>query len=216
MKRTQFALIFVSLAGLTFAQERTTLPPEVTTPTQATTLTPAQKRKLDIFTELGAGLDRAGTRDPAAYVRAQSFTKAKDSLKRNDLAAAESFLTALNPFEPNTGDWHFDAAQQWLALAGDLSRQSDRTHVPVVVTQTLQNLGRAEMIAREKGDTRLEASAKRTAGFLHDRYRGNPEAAIAAYRAALKLAPNDQPTQEALTRLERSLAVVQARTRNRK
>jgi hypothetical protein len=221
MKQLHLTFFVFLLANTISAQTRTerSLPAEIANTvaqTPPTALTPAQKRRLEVLNVLMAGIDRLGAGDSHAFMETQSLAKAKDSLKRNDIAGAEEFLTALIPFDPNTANWHLDAAQRWLTVANDLSRQADRAQVPVAVAQAVHNAGQSEALARQNGDTRAEAAAKTTAGFIHERYTGNPVSAIAAYRAALTLNPNDQPTREALSRMERSFTVLQARFRTRK
>ena len=49
------------------------------------------------------------------------------------------------------------------------------------------------------------------AGFIQQRYVGDPAAALASYRAALALSPNDKSIKENLDRLEKSDAILRAR-----
>lgn len=57
----------------------------------------------------------------------------------------------------------------------------------------------------------MQAQAKATAAFIHERYRGDLAAAIVSYEAALLLNPTDKTSRESLERLQRIDANLKAR-----
>lgn len=177
---------------------------------------PELQQRMAVLAEIQSAIPPNDRRSAGTALQSAALAKARDKVRSGDLAAAGDFLTATNPFQAGTSQWHMDAAQRWLALAEDFSKGPDRQRTPTVVTRTLQHLDEAAELARRSGDTRGQADAKSTTGFLHERYRGDPNSAIASYKAALQLQPNDRGIREALTRLEKSLAILQARARSRK
>lgn len=179
----------------------------------STSLSPELQKKSDILRQLRTGDGPATPGDAPAHLQGRALADAKARVKNNDFAGAEDSLTVDNPFEPSTALWHLDTAQRWLTLAHDLSHEKDRSKLPAVVAQTLQHLDQAGSRAREKGDVHSQVTAKNSAAYLHERFRGDVGSAIASYRAALQLQPDDEPAREALDRLERSFANLQARAR---
>lgn len=149
------------------------------------------------------------------FKTAQELTEdAKRQAKNQDASGAEQKLTALNRAMPDTADWHVETSQRLLQLAGQLSLEGNsKAHVTSVVTQSLAQLQQAEEKARRDKDPQVEARAKAAAGFVHERYRGDPKTAIASYEAALRVNPNDAGVKEALERLQKSLANVLAKTK---
>lgn len=172
---------------------------------------PGLQKKLDVLAPNSTVSDQKTLAIPEARALSNALGKARSRLKGNDPAGAEEYLTASNPFEPNTAYWSLDAARAWLLLADELSKESDRAGIAAAVARTLELLTVAYGQARQAGLGRMQASAKTAEAVVHERYRGDPNAAIASYRAALALQPDDLMTQETLGRLERSLAILQAR-----
>jgi hypothetical protein len=157
----------------------------------------------------------------ALALRASDFKTAQELMedakrqsKNQDASGAEQKLAALNRAKPDTAEWHVETSQRLLQLVGQLSREgSSKAQVAGVVTQSLAQLQQAEETARRDKDLRGEARAKAAAGFVHERYRGDPKTAIASYEAALRVDPTDAGAKEALTRLQMSLANVLAKTK---
>ncbi len=135
---------------------------------------------------------------------------AKTQAKGKNIAAAELTLTQHNVSPPNTAAWKLETTQRLLHLAGDVARDGDPVAAGALAAQSLQYLNQ---VAGLTTDTRAQASAKASAGFIHERFTGDPQAAIASYQAALKLAPDDKATQEALVRLEKADAILRSRIR---
>lgn len=191
----------------------TPLPPGTTT--QVGALPAKLQRKLEILGELRSAVDPTDRRDPRDIVQAHARTKAHGKLTGNDLAGAEEFLTATSPFEAESIDWHFDAAHRWLDLAHELSLDREgRKSIPAAAGESLRHLNQAAAKGRERGSIPAQLAANRTAAYVHERFRGDPAAAIASYRAALALQPDDEGAREGLNRLEKSLANLQARVRS--
>jgi tetratricopeptide (TPR) repeat protein len=138
---------------------------------------------------------------------------AKTLVKGNSLAAAEAKLTSLNVAKANTADWHMETNHRLMQLADSLARDGQRSTTKGLVTQSLQHLDEAEKLALAAKDVRGQAQAKAATGKIHERYLGDPVAAIAAYQAALKLTPTDKGIEEALDRLQRSYANAQAKVK---
>lgn len=138
---------------------------------------------------------------------------AKALAKGNNLSAAEQKLTTMNVAKANTADWHMETNHRLMQLADSLTREGQRTTTKALVTQSLQHLDEAEKLAKTAKEVRGQAQAKAAAGRIHERYRGDPVTAIAAYQAALQLTPDDKPMQEALDRLQRSYANAQAKVK---
>lgn len=138
---------------------------------------------------------------------------AKTLVKGNSLAAAEAKLTSMNVAKANTADWHMETNHRLMQLADSFARDGQRSTVKSLVTQSLLHLDDAEKLAVAANDLRGQAQAKSAAGKIHERYRGDPVAAISAYQAALKLTPSDKAIEEALDRLQRSYANALARVK---
>lgn len=137
---------------------------------------------------------------------------AKGLAKGNNIAAAELALTKSNSFQKNTADWHFETTQKLLQAANDLSKEGKGSVAAVrgLAVQALQRLNDAAAATKDNG---LKAKAKSDSAFIHDRYMGDPTAAIASYKAALQLAPADKNIKEALERLEKADANLRAKIR---
>jgi hypothetical protein len=137
--------------------------------------------------------------------------EAKTLAKGNNVAAAETALISLNASQTNTAAWHIETFQRLLQVADQLSREGNKSSVTAMVNQSLSRLEQASVASRTERDVRAEAQAKALIGFVHERYRGDAPAAIASYRSALQLDPDDKATKEALERLQRKSAVLEAR-----
>jgi hypothetical protein len=137
---------------------------------------------------------------------------AKALIKGNDLVAAEKKLTDANLSAPDTAAWSLETSTRLLQVAGELAREgTSKDKIPAVVVRTLQHLDTSPATALGKGDGRSQAQAKALAGFIHERYRGDLPSAIASYRAAAKLDPDDPAIRESLDRLERIEANLNAK-----
>ncbi len=165
------------------------------------------QKKLELL-----ALDRSGAKGSPAVGLAQAANqRAKQRILADDLAGATEAIEAAIPYERDTAAWHLDAARQWSAVADDLSRGALATKNADSIARTLSHLDQAAAQAQQKGDKRTQAAAKAAAAHIHERFRGDPAAALAGYRAALTLQPDDAMSRESLDRLERSLAILQAR-----
>jgi hypothetical protein len=121
--------------------------------------------------------------------------------KSGNLVAAEAALTALNKAKPNTAAWHIETSQRLTQTAEQLARSGKPTNVSALANSALKHLVDAEALTT---DVRKKATMKSLAGFIHERYLGNPTAAQASYRAAAQLSPATAGrAQEAADRLQR-------------
>lgn len=159
---------------------------------------------------LPSAADLAKASPLGAQASRAAIDSAKTLAKSNDLGAAEQALTKVSAFQANTPDWHVETTQKLVAVAHELSR--DGATSPATITalanKSLQHLSQVETGST---DSRVKANAKAMAGFIQQRYVGDPAAALASYRAALALSPNDKSIKENLDRLEKSDAILRAR-----
>lgn len=184
--------------------------------TPAARLAPELEKKIGILVDLQ---QKGPAADPSAGLsdlEKAASGRAKDKVRNNDLAGAEEVFAAVNPFESGTGPWSMRAGHGWLGLAQEMSRERDLTKVPAAVTRALQHFDDAAARSRAKGDAAAESSARMSAGFVHERFRGDPASALASYRAAVQANPSDRAAKEALVRMEKSLANLRARLDGRK
>ena len=124
-----------------------------------------------------------------------SANQARDAAKRDDAATAEQLLTALNRAPANTSWWHVETAQRLIQLAYDVPREGRSNVIPQIVARALQHLSTANSLA---GSAAQKASIQVLAGRIQERYLGDHVAALASYRAAQVLAPdNPQASREA-------------------
>lgn len=162
----------------------------------------------------GITLPSAADLAKAVPLGAQATRAAIDSAKAlakgNDIVAAEQALTKVSSFQANTPDWHVETTQKLVAVAHELSREgaTSPATITALANKSLQHLSQVETTAT---DARVKANAKAMAGFIQQRYVGDPAAAITSYRAALALSPNDKSIKENLERLEKSDAILRAR-----
>jgi tetratricopeptide (TPR) repeat protein len=138
----------------------------------------------------------------------QAVSDAKALAKANNLAAAERSLTKFNIFKANTADWHMETMQRLVHAANVLAQEGDPDTATALARQSLLHLDQAKGLTR---DVRTQARAHALAGLIQQYFIGDPTAAIASYQAALQLAPDDAPTQEALDQLQKADANLRAK-----
>jgi len=137
----------------------------------------------------------------------KSMDDAKTLAQGNNLAAAEQTLTALNRTKPNTAAWHMETAQRLMQTAEQLAREAHPANVAALVASALSHLDQADALTK---DARVRAAAKTLAGFIHERYRADPAAALASYQAAVQLAPDSKNAAEAADRMQKTVAKTNA------
>jgi hypothetical protein len=152
----------------------------------------------------------------AAHDPRKANAEAKALINGNNINGAEEKLVVLNASKVDTSAWHFETAQRLVHLAEEMSREGNRSGVNALINQSLVRLEQAALVGRAERESKAEASAKTLAGRLHERYRGDITAALASYRSALLIDPNDAGAKEALQRLERASAMLQARFNSQK
>jgi hypothetical protein len=149
----------------------------------------------------------ANSGGPAPNFRS-ALDDAKRAAKGHDIAKAEQSLTAFSKFKSNTPHWDIETCQALVQVANELSREGSSGSVPAVAAQALQHLNRVDNPAT---DAKTRARAKAIAGYIQERYTGDPAGAIASYQASLQLDPNDAASKEALERLQRADANLRAK-----
>ncbi|MBI5693765.1 MAG: hypothetical protein HZC55_27135 [Verrucomicrobia bacterium] len=143
----------------------------------------------------------------------RATVEAKDLARMQDIDGAERKLTTLNVTETGTMEWHRETAGRLIRVADELVREGARGQGAALANRTLQRLADCVTLAKRCGDKRSEADAKALAGWIHERYRGNIRTALAVYRDAAELAPEDRSVKEALDRLQQAEAMLNARVR---
>lgn len=135
---------------------------------------------------------------------------ARAAARQGNVTLAEQLLSAVNRSTPNTAWWYFEIAQRLVHLAHDLPYQNNGTVIPAVVNRALQHLAQAESLTTVP---RQRAAIKAFAGMVQEQFRGDHAAALASYRAASQLSPENQVAARAADRLQRTVDTVAARTR---
>jgi hypothetical protein len=180
-------------------------------PNTAPASTGAVKASADKPAKLPEGastLDRSTVEPTGAELR-KTMADAKSQAKKLDVNSAEQTLTKNNVFKANTPEWHQETTRKLLHLAHDLAREGNSTAaVTTLANQSLQHLSQMEALAK---DNPTKARAKAASAYIYERFSGDPTSAIAAYKAALLLAPDDAATKEALDRLEKADANLRAK-----
>jgi hypothetical protein len=139
--------------------------------------------------------------------------EAKELARIQDIDGAERKLKSLNATEADSMEWHRETAGRLIRVADDLVREGARGQGAALATRTLQRLADCVTLAKRRGDKRGEADAKAIAGWIHERYRGDTRTALASYREAAILAPDDRSVKESLDRLQQAEAILNARLR---
>ena len=146
----------------------------------------------------------------------EHLSEAKTQVKNGDTVGAARTLALANLCEADTAAWHIETTQRLMQVAGHLSREGNARDAKTVVTESLRQLEQAASLAKTGRDSAAEARAHLAAGAIHDRFRGDPVAAIASYEAALRANPSDAGAKEALERLQKSYANLLARGKKAK
>jgi hypothetical protein len=136
---------------------------------------------------------------------------AKALVVGGDVAGATRKIASTNVTKANTSEWHLETSQRLVQLAARFSHEGNLLDSKSAVTESLQQLGQAVTLAKASRDALGESRAHLVAGELHERYRGNTGAALVSYEAAVRANPEDPRAKEALERLQKSYANLQAR-----
>lgn len=136
---------------------------------------------------------------------------AKGQAKKGNTEGAVRTLAALNLSQANSAEWHLETTQNLIRFAGELSREGSVRDSKTMVAESLRQLNEATRLAQVAKDRSAEARAHAAAAAIHQRYRGDPVAAMASLEAAVQANPDDTAAKEALERLQRSYANLVAR-----
>lgn len=127
--------------------------------------------------------------------------------------AAEKLLTDQNRFRAHTREGSLESARKVIGLAEELARDGKAAATRPLVTSALQHLQQA---LDRASTNRSRSKVRVTTGFVHERFRGDPEAALAQYQSALQLDPNNASAREAVERLKDADEKLKARIRARR
>lgn len=134
--------------------------------------------------------------DPA--VARQAIADAKVSAKNGDLASSEATISTLNRATQGSADWHTQMSSLLLHLADDLSREGSAGSIPSITSSCVRHLEIAFSLAASAAS---KAGIKMAEGFIEERYAGELPAALANYKEAAVLAPDNVAIKLALARL---------------
>jgi len=138
---------------------------------------------------------------PAPSVEETAIRNARDLARQHNAAGAEAQLVLANDAQPNSADWHVQAAQRLMWLAHDTPQQTAVTDVsPQLAASALQHLRQADALTQ---DAQKKANIKTLIGLLQERYFGDHAAALASYQAAVQLAPDHPQAKRRADRLQR-------------
>lgn len=138
------------------------------------------------------------TRAQVQTAQRNALESAKTLARANNFGAAELAITQTNRAKPDTIAWRTETSQRLVQVVDSLAREGRGASAASLVNSALQHLATAEQGARL---ARTKASLKIQAAFIHERYRGDRQSAIASYEAALRLAW-DPRAKESLDRLK--------------
>jgi len=146
--------------------------------------------------------------DPHTGAYRQMMEEAKASAKNGDLAAAEQALGGLNSSEPDTASWHLETAQHLVLMAAELAREGNTEAISDIASRSFQHLAQAGGLAP---DAVTRARAKAMAGFIYERFMGDPASALSSYAEAVQLAPDDKALKSRFDQLQAAYANLQAK-----
>jgi tetratricopeptide (TPR) repeat protein len=142
--------------------------------------------------------------DHPASVRLQ----AKSLVRAGNIPAAEKLLTDQNKYRISTPEWRMESAQRLIGLASEVSREGSPAAARQLADSALQHYNQAAAVAKTD---KKRAAAKAGSGYIYERFKGDPMAALAAYQAAHQLNPSDVAIREAAQRLTNADAKLRAR-----
>ena len=145
-----------------------------------------------------------------------SFIEAKDNVRRGNIVAAMAGLAGFNLAARNTAEWHLENCANLMQVAEQLTREGNKRDSASVVSESLRQLQSADRAAKAADDPAARGRAKVAAGFIQERYQGDPKAALTSYQEALELNPDDTATRATYERLRRSYETQLARAQNAK
>ncbi len=112
------------------------------------------------------------------------------------------------PDNPNIGPTPNPAVR-----LGKLAERYEERKPPAAnVANAMVALRYLDQTANSSSDLRVRANTKAVAGFIHERYLADLDAAIACYREALDLVPGDETLVEAVGRLQTEIKARDAGT----
>jgi hypothetical protein len=146
-----------------------------------------------------AALPTRGQDSEKAVAERTAIENAKVAARAGSVAATEQALASVARAKSNTAEWHLELARRLLLVIEPLAREAQAEKTSALVNSALAHLDQTVALTN---DNRLKSTAKTFAGFLHERHRGDLEAARASYQSAADLAPEKAaPAKEALQRL---------------
>ena len=185
---------------------------------QAGPVPQAVQKRAEAFRQLQANGNPHAAPNGAATraYHLEAIALAKTKVKNNDLDGAEEIVVVTSPFEAGSASWSLDNGNRLRILSEELATEGDQKHVQSLVPRCLRHLEDAFVQARQDADKGTQVAAKSSAAFVHERYAGDLPAAIADYKTALQVDPDNAVARESLARLERSLAILQERVQSHK
>jgi hypothetical protein len=123
-----------------------------------------------------------------------ALSDARGFAANGSVSGAEQALTRSLHAKANTAAWHMELAQRLLQTADQIARSGKLASVPGLANAALAHVTQADSLAP---DAKGKAAAKSLAGFIYERYLGNPTAALASYQAAAKLSPTSNASRTA-------------------
>lgn len=143
----------------------------------------------------------------------KTMAEMKALLKSEGVLSVEQHLSRDNTEKVGTAEWHTQTTNQLLALASAAIREGNGKSASQAITRSLQHLDDASRIALSENDKKRQAHAKLLSGVVHERFTGDVNLALAAYKSAIDADPDNESAKEAYDRLEQSLAILNLRVK---
>jgi hypothetical protein len=143
----------------------------------------------------------------------EATTEAGAHLQSGNVSEARSKLAAFNFAKPGTPEWHLETTARMVDIAESFARKGNAKDAKTTIGIALAELDSAGLAAAAAGDKSSQSCAKAASARLHERFRGDPVAALADFEAALVLDPSDAETRAAYERLRGSYQNMLLRTK---
>jgi hypothetical protein len=151
------------------------------------------------------GKDQNPGREEAAMRAGREWDavkNARDLARSGNVAAAENLFAGVCWGKKDSAEWHLELAQRLVQTAEELAREGEPQQVEKAVRQALGHLAQVQKKAK---NAETEAAASTLAGFIHERYLADEDAAIAQYETAASRAPEAaKAAAESAERLKRT------------